>query len=267
MGKIADESLVMLELGLGAITPTDEERGIVQQALLKAEGAVMRFLQYDPVQKSHTEFYPQMDTMSGQSPAIWEASDTHAFQRRQSGAASDELQLLNIPVRATPAIQVYVDYDGRFGAVVGSFAAATLQVEGADFWPQYDALDSDGNGICRDGILRSYGRWPSNPGSVKVVYTAGYSDAELNGQDDVIDATPIMEVVVEEALRRAKKVLTLWKENARTGHLAGTITSEGLGEYNYSLNPGVMDKLLSAGGLSSDSKEKLQSFVNYGLYV
>ena len=116
-----------------------------------------------------------------------------------------------------------------------------------------------------DGVLFSVGRWPTEPGSVKVVYTAGYSQAELNGQDSVIDASPIMEVVVEESLRRAKKVLTLWKKNAKTGHNAGIITSEGLGDYNYSLSPALMEKAMGAGSLTSESQNKLSEFVNWGI--
>ena len=83
----------------------------------------------------------------------------------------------------------------------------------------------------------------------------------------MIDASPIMEVVVEEALRRAKKVFVLWKKNSRSGHNSGAISSETLGEYSYSLNTALMDKVLAGGSLSSESRERLQPFVNYGLMV
>jgi len=266
MGRIIDESLVMLELGLSS-SPTDEERAIVQQALLKAEGAVMRYLQYDPILKSHTEYFPQADFNPNQGPAIWEVTDTTAYVRRRTTASSNELQLAHLPVRASTAIEVYVDYDGRFGTKAGAFAAATQQTEGEDFWPRYDLEDSNGDGVCTDGILLAIGRWPAEPGSVKVVYVAGYTEAELNGQDAVIDASAIMDAVLGEALRRAKKVFTLWKKNSRTGHNAGTITSESLGEYSYSLSTAAMDKLLSVGGISSEAKEKLETFTHFGVYM
>jgi hypothetical protein len=259
MGKIIGDEAVLLELGLSS-SPTDEERAIVQQAVVKAEGAVIKFLGYDPAQRSRTEFYPQMDFTPAAAGGIWEVSDTEAYVRRMSQAASDELQLVHIPIRSSPAIDVRIESDGRFGTKTGSFVASSLKVEGTDFWAQYDGIDSAGNKICNDGILRSFGRWPSEPGSVKIVYTAGYSTAELEGQDLIVDASPIMDAIVEESLRRAKKVLTLWKKNPRTGHNAGVVTSEGLGEYNYSVSGGVLDKLMSSGSLSLESRDKLQPF-------
>lgn len=266
MGKIIGDEAVLLELGLSS-SPTDEERAIVQQAVVKAEGAVMKFLGYDPSQQSRTEFYPQMnfDLVGGQS--VWEANDTEAYERRVSSSSTDELQLKHVPIRSSPAIDLRIEYDGRFGTKAGAFAASCLKVEGVDFWAQYDSLDSAGNKICNDGILRSIGLWPSEPGAVKIVYTAGYSNAELEGQDSIVDASPIMDAIVEEALRRAKKVLTMWRKNSRSGHIAGTVTSETLGEYSYSISGSVMDKLLSSGSLSLESREKLQPFCLMNLGV
>ena len=263
---IIDDSMVLLELGLSS-SPTDEERAVVQQAVTKAEGAVRKFLGYDPSSQSRTEYYPQQDFLPSNAAAVWEVSDTEAYLRRLSSASVDELQLKHIPVRSHPAIDLRIEYDGRFGTKTGSFAIETLKVEGTDFWPQYDSVDSSGYRVCNDGIIRSLGRWPTEPGSVKIIYTAGYTAAELEGQDAIIDASPIMDATVEEALRRAKKVLTLWRKSSRVGHSAGVVTSENLGEYSYSLSTGVMDKLLSAGSLSSESRDKLQSFCMMNLGV
>ena len=266
MGKIIQDAAVLLELGISS-SPTDAERAVVQQAVVKAEGSVIRFLGYNPVQASRTEYFPQQDFRSSGGESVWEVEGNQAILRRRAGASPDELQLTHIPVRSAPAIDLRIEYDGRFGAKSGAFAASTKKTEGTDFWPQYDSVDSDGKSVCSDGIIRSIGIWPTEPGSVKVVYTAGYSGDELAGSDSVLDASPIMDAVVEEALRRAKKVLALWTKNTRLGHAAGTITSESLGEYSYSLNAGMLDKLMGSGSLTADSKEKLQSYVNWGLVV
>ena len=255
---------VLLELGI-ASAPSGEELAIAESACTKAWAACCRFLHYDPAQRAKTEFLPVVDLQRNEVPGIWEVDNGRAYLRRELSAAGSELQLSSVPVRSSPALQVWICYDAKFGSKSGSFSSNDLKVEGEDYWAQYDTVDGDGNKICNDGILRSHGVWPSEPGSIKVVYTAGYSDAELNGQDTDVDASPIMDAAVEESLRRAKKVLTLWKKNSRTGHNAGTITSEGLGDYNYSISGAVMDKLLSAGSLSGESKEKLAPFVLWGL--
>lgn len=266
--SIVNESLVLLELGLSA-SSTADELAIVRQAIIKAEAAVMTHLRYDPAQKSHTEYFPQQDYTPANAPAVWEVQGSSAVLRRRAEAATNELQLIHLPIRASTAIDVRIEYDGRFGTKSGAFAADSQKTEGVDFWAQYDSVDSDGYRVCRDGILRSVGRWPTEPGSVKVVYTAGYTAEELAGEDSVINAATIMDVVVEESLRRAKKVLTYWYKNSAVGHISGTVVTENLGDYSYSLS--TSDKMtsnaLAGGSITSESASKLSPFVNWGLNV
>jgi hypothetical protein len=106
--------------------------------------------------------------------------------------------------------------------------------------------------------------WPTTAGSVKVVYTAGYSQTELRGQDALVDAGPIWEACVDEAVRRARKIF-LQMKNSRVGWLSGPMTSENLGDYSYSVDASSISKLFgSATDLTTESKEKLSSFVNWG---
>lgn len=261
MANLADLSEVLLELGLSE-SCTDVERAIAGTALQRAEGAVKHFLRYDPFMQERTEFYPQGVSATRQAvDGVWEANDTEAFLRQSVGASSDELQIQHVPIRSISAL--YIDYDGRSGTRSGSFGAGTLKVEGVDFWPNYDALDSSGAKICRDGIIRSIGRWSMEPGSVKIVYTAGYSAAELHGQDSVIDASPINEAVVLEATRRAKRAFLLAKKS-RVGFVAGPFTNESLGDYSYSIDSSLITRMYGSNLLSDDAKIMLTDFQNYG---
>lgn len=259
MGRLIDISEVLLQIGLSS-SATDEERAIVQQAIVGAEGAVQRHLRYDPLRMERTEFYPRQD-LSSSNRGVWEANDTEAYFRQVAEAATCELQLQCIPVRSVA--HLYVDYDGRSGTRAGAFDATTEKTEGSDFWANYDMLDSSGAKLCRDGILRSEGTWPTTAGSVKVVYTAGYSLKEIHGQDSVVDASPIMEVVIDEAVRRAKKVLAMMKST--TGWAAGAKTSESLGEYSYSVDGGSLTQLTSGGSLTPSNLSRLAEFVNWGI--
>ncbi len=260
--NIAERAI--LELGIEA-SGTSEEIAIVKAAVRKAWSAISGFLRYDPALNETTEILPAKDRRLFNASGMWEISGQQAHFRRTGTQASAELQLGRIPVRSEPCVQVWISHDGRFGTKAGAFGSGDLKTEGQDFWPQYTTEDSSGDLICIDGILRSMGRWPSEPGSIKVVYTAGYIDDELMGDDPAIDASAILDVAVEETMRRAKKAFVLWKKNAKTGHNAGTITSENLGDYSYSISGGVMDQLLSSGGLTGEMREKLQPFVHWGL--
>lgn len=268
MGRIADLSEVLLVLGLDS-SITEHERAVADWSLNRAEAAVRRCLRYDPVKTSRTEFYPLRDFSRGSREAVWEATSTEAYIRRLSEASTNELLVLHVPVRSSPAIDLRIDYDGRGGTRSGSFATSTKKVEGTDFWPNYDMVDSDGNSVCRDGIIRSEGRWPVNAGSIKIVYTAGYSAEELHGQDSVIDASPILDAVVVEASRRAKSVF-LNKKSTRVGWTAGAFSSENLGDYSYSvgITGQALDRLF--GGkydVLPETVDKLADYVHFGEMV
>lgn len=256
---IADISEVLLELGIFA-APSDSERAVTLTALQRANSAVKRYLHYDPEYKTHTEYYPQGTRLSPPYSETWEVNATHAYIRRQSYGASDELYVQHIPIRSITSL--HIDYDGRSGAKTGAFAAETLKVLGEDFWPNYDGVDSSGVKICRDGILRSIGLWSEEPGSVKIVYVAGYTESELHGQDEVIDASPILDCVIQEASRRARRAFTLAK-SARTGFVAGPFTSENLGDYSYSIDTALAAKLIgNDSSLTQESMDNLSSFRN-----
>lgn len=262
MSKIADISEVLLQLGLSN-SVTETERAIAQEAIRVATGAIVHYLQYDPSQATHIEFYPQADFRRSGREQIWEVNDTSAYVRQLAEAVTDELQLKHIPVRSITSLKI--DYDGRFGKRAGSFGISTLKIEGADFWLQSESLDSNDNPVCNDGIVRSEGRWPDVPGSVKIEYVAGYTDKELHGQDTSIDASPILDAVIDESVRRVLKVNSRMKK--RIGFV-GPLTSENLGDYSYTVESGVFDRLVGGGmDLLPETEHKLAKFIKYDLGV
>lgn len=263
MGSIITDAMVKLHLGLSS-SITGEESSLVTAAVGQAERAVARFLGYDPVLRTRTEYYPIMSVIP-QGGEVWDADENQAFLRRTVSASGDELQVRHLPVRATVAIDIRVDYGGRFGKGSGAFAASTRKTEGVDFWPNYDGLDDDGLSVCRDGIIRSIGQWPSEPGSIKITYAAGYSSDELLGTSALVQAGQIGDAALIEALRRVKRSLVLWKKDASAGHLAGAITSEHLGDYSYSVSPGSAESSFGLGmALCSEAAEALEDFRNLG---
>lgn len=270
MSEIVDPSEAWLELGLSA-SITEEERAAVDQCIVKAEGAVKRHLRYDPVSRRRTEYYPGHDLSLGRVASIYEVSSTQAYIRQESSGQTSELQLRHIPIRATPAMEVRVDYDGRSGTRAGAFAAETIQTEGEDFWANYDQFDGRDVRICSDGLLRSQGAWPLTAGTVRVAYTAGYTNIELHGQDEpdvagnnILDASPIWAAILEETKRRFEQIMVRKKSSAG-GWAAGPKTSESLGDYSYTIDSSSAKALY--GGtveLTNDSKMLLQPFVHMG---
>jgi len=260
-GIVSSEE-VQQEMGISSATAM--ELAIIQTAIKRAERAVKRYLRYDPVKRQRTEFYPR-GPVTASGWVRWEASETEAYLRRYGTGRADELILQHIPVRNIDYL--YVDYDGRFGQQSGAFSDNTLKAEGTDYWLSFDMLDDSGKGICFDGILRCAGTWPAEPGTVKVVYTAGYSSDELRGNLSIIDASPIWESVLEEAVRRAKKALTQAKASG-IGHFPGILVSESLGDYHYSVDVATARSLF--GGVwdvSGATRERLSPFIHWGMML
>lgn len=260
MGRIVDPASVLLELGLHA-SATEQERALVATSIASAEASIIQYLRYDPVKQSRTEFYPRQDYDYQTAGHVWEATSLVAYQRHVAQAVTQELQMKHMPIRSVASL--FIDYDGKSGAKSGSFPSESEKAEGVDFWPNYDGLDSDENKLCHDGILRSVGMWPTSPGTVKVTYTAGYSNEELNGQDTVINAGPIAAAVISEAVRRVNKAFALMKKN--TGFTPGAFTSEKLGDYSYSMDSASIQSHLALGNsMAPETQALLEDFVNRG---
>lgn len=108
------------------------------------------------------------------------------------GTNTQKLLLKARPVYIDPTIQVFVDWNGFFGSTSGAFAANTELTYGEDFCLQIDQVDGVSS---RSGILlRMRNVWErpnqrqggylspfvgQNYGSIKVVYSAGYTIDEL----------------------------------------------------------------------------------------
>ena len=261
---IIDISEALLDLGLSG-SATDEERAIVSASIRRAESSVRRYLGYDPASSTRTEYYPQQHMSLNNDSFVFEATDAVAYKRGLSTGATSELIIRHLPIRSVTTL--HIDYDGRSGTRSGAFGTETLKVEGTDYWPNYDGVDDDGNNVCRDGIIRSQGLWPTTPGTVKLVYVAGYTQKEFHGQSAIVDATPILEAIVNETVRRAKGVLVRKKQTG-AGFAPGLITSESLGDYSYSVD-GSSANTLSGNqyDLASDTKERLCDFANWGYVI
>ena len=259
MISVVDISELLAALGLSS-GASAEQRTMALIALKTAHGSIRRRLKYDPCYAERTEFYPGGDSAQGSRESFWEASDTHAYLRTVSLASSTQLQILHVPLRSVTSL--WIDYDGRAGTQVGAFGSNTLKVQGQDFWPNYDGLDSDGAKFCRDGIIHSHGAWPSVAGSVKITYFGGYKPKELRGEDSVLDASGIWDACLDEASRRFLKM----KSRARNplAGFAGPLTSESMGDYSYTADTGLMKSLLGGTDILPENAMKLEEFQNYG---
>ena len=266
---IANQDDIKLLLGLSS-SITDEEQGFLSLVHPLAEGLVKQYLKYDPEQKSHTEYFPRHLRSGGpgydyegrwtsrSGLAIWESRDS-----------DNTLQLTHLPLRRITSVRI--DTAAKHGDAANSFDLDTVRTQGIDYWGDWDQTN-----VGYSGELYSYGSWPSEPGTVKVVYRAGYSPAELLGTatedalvGDVIttagvDGSGITRAVHITVISQFLKNMALKKKDI-AGFTPGALLGERLGDYSYQVDSGTFGAAGLAVSLPDEAKEQLEAYRHWGL--
>ncbi len=141
------------------------------------ESAVRRFVGTGIVQTTYTHFLPPADAY---------------YYHSDAGPGSHILRLPEWPLRSITSI--HEDTAAKFGQASGAFGSSSELTAGTDFFIPYNQ-----SGIQPMGHVVREGIWPREPGSVKIVYSAGWSKAELEGTitDPTLDASSIRLAVLK----------------------------------------------------------------------
>ncbi len=190
--------------------------------------------------------------------SIVQATYTHYYPDI-SGTRFDTLRMKEFPVRSITA--VYEDPQGYFGQMPGSFAANRLLTAGEQYFMPLDkgGLSWFGH-LKRRGFTSAWGNgsacWPVEPGSVKVVYVAGWTADELNGDvdDAALDANDIKVAILQA-------VGAFWQnlQNQQLAIKPGEEVSESLDGYSHSFLTKPEDPMITE-ELPPESKSKLDRF-------
>ena len=206
--QIVDIADVLSFVGMAA-TASDAQIGLLQVTKMRAEAALRRFLGSSVVQTTYTHFLPDVDLIHLQ--------DGRAY-------LGQVLKLPETPVRSITSL--YVDHGGRFGQGPSAFPVSSEYEVGEDFY-----LESNQLGLCRTGnVIRVNGEWSAEPGSIKIVYIAGWSQDELRGAvtDPNLDASPIQLA----ALQLVSSVYNEMLNTQANGGAPGAIKAERLDDYS-----------------------------------
>lgn len=216
-------------------TVTEAELGRINLIQPGVERAVKRYLGYDPEQVTRTLEY---------HPTIYIAN-TQATRDARFGPPI--LRLRHRPVRSITSI--FLDHDANFGQSSGAFPTDSELDAGEDYALM---IDEDNALSLKGSVMRNGGRnWPAVPGSVRVAYVSGYTADELNGDDANVDASDIKNGVLLEYQERF---------NLTAQQQAGSIMSETLGDYSYTLAGAATTSVVQERAmLSEDGKNSLRS--------
>lgn len=217
-----------------------------------AESAVRAHLQYDPTYQQHVELYP-----------------VQSFRQ-----ASSILQLRHMPVRRVT--EIVVDENAYGGQAPDAFTAgngAEVLTAGVDYFVKFSILPatiggqnglSASDGFCKSAMVQGISRrWPCEPGSVRVTYTAGYTENELRGQGSYHTAGQIKKATIDTLVANFKELIAQAKQVASSR--AGSFVSENFGDYSYSLDAASLAMTSFAMTIPASAHQNLQDHRNIGV--
>ena len=169
----------------------------------RAERHVCRHLGWGFIcQRSITEFFPLDQATPFISDPVYTVNSGYNRAIPANYYSANVIQIRNVPVRPdSSTMTVLEDWTGYFGQMPGSFAGPPLEY-GVDYFMKAEEPAQNGNAALSwsGQLVRRTFWWPNTPGSLKITYTAGFSDAELAGDySDLKDA--VLETLADLYLR------------------------------------------------------------------
>lgn len=264
----AAESRVALGL---AASITDADRGLIEILLPMVDAAIAAELRYNPEYhiNSAGQWYPRQENIyEGNYSGVWDTSGNTAFLTSLN--RSTILQLSDIPVRSIEEIRV--DYIGGFGQKPNSFGAGMVWAVG-ERW--YQDLLAPGQNMT--GHVFSLTGWPTEPGSILVKYTAGYTQWELSGRatsgtDPETNAAAsglnasAIKMAAQLTMVKAFKTLKANAKQGAAGFTGGPLTGERLGAYSYSADGSLLRALAGMQvSIPPEAKRHLEPYIHFGM--
>ena len=235
-----------------SITPTPAQSDAMEVIKNGMESAVKRFCRWNLTEKTLTSYLPLNPVAVGYHVPTAEVG--YGFGAVTSGR--NRLQLPAMHVKSITSI--YEDYGAKAGFNAEDFPSTTLLTAGDDYFLEKDSGStySESGGVIRVGC-----NWSSVPGTIKVVFVAGFSESELSGEFNGIRYATIRECAKAWIARQRENVLV-----SSDGSDALTVSRERLGDHDISYhNPNSRANQSDYG--SYGISEEFQGFLQSNGYV
>ena len=209
---------VLVYLGKGS-TVTTKEAGLLTTIKPQVERMVRRYVGCGITQQAaaYTHYLPAGNPLNTR-----DAADSTVLSR-----FGTHLQAPEFPIRTITTVSE--DTGAYAGTASSPWASTSLLTAGTDYYADFDQA-----GLCKSGqLIRINTQWPSAPRSIELVYTAGWSVAELRGDvtDYNLDASDIRLAVLKAIAESFNEGVS---QQSGQGGSGGVIKSERLGDYSVS---------------------------------
>ena len=251
MATIATRAEILTYLGKAA-SLSDADAALLNMLLPLSDAAVKNYLQTSLNYSQHVEFLPIGQPVIERDDIVEPIlRDGVVTLTSNVPPGSDAIQLKHTPVYLA-SLEIREDVGAWAGQAASAFGDGTILVSGRDYYLDVD--DAELN-LSRSGLIYRFGRWPTEPRSVKVTYYGGLNAEKLNGMWGDVKLAAI--IAAAHAFQIAK---------ARMGpDGGGPVNSESIGEYSYSRSAAFVSEA-SGGGfdLPAGAKQLLFKHRNLG---
>lgn len=256
---ITSRAEILLMLGKQT-TATTAQVAFIDMIHPLVESAVEDFLQIEIENKVQIEYLPAQPLGINRDILIsdYERTDQGVVAASAGGLAT--LQLKQTPVFKDGTLEVREDYDAPQTAPASAFDADTVLTYGDDYWldiTREETVSGSTVYISDTGTIQRYGSWPDTPRTVKVTYTAGWTDAQLNS-----GFAGAVKLAVLDTISLA------FHGNEKRNDPKNNPSSESIGKYSYSAGnqSGVEAFANGSVNLPPSAMTRLQPYRSYKLF-
>jgi hypothetical protein len=226
--------------GLGE-TASDVQMGRLQFVKRGVEQMIRNFFGSNIISTTYTQYYPTgnpFDITAGITKGM------------------NILRLKNYPVTSITSINE--DTQAKFGTATNAFPSGSLLTEGSDF---FQVLEQDNwnrwGEVIRDNLC-----WPVEPGSIKVVYTAGWTQDQLRGHDSDPDktASDLHMAILQAIVENYTEIISMGGKGGQSGPIKRERFVDE--EYEYDTTHGGFSTFLS-----TDIKQKLRPYKRFAMAI
>jgi len=239
---------------------TAVESAFVDMVHPLVECAVQDFLQVEVENKVQVEILPAEPLSVDRDILISDYERTGSGVVAASAGGLAALHLRHTPAFKDATLEVREDYDAPQTDPASAFGSDDVLTYGDDYWldiTREETISGTTHYFSDTGTIHRYGSWPNTPRTVKVTYTAGWSNDQLNNG-----------FAGAVKLATLETIALLFKGNEARNNPSASPKSESIGKYSYSAGgqAGVENAAAGNVNLPPTAMARLQPYRSYKLF-
>lgn len=258
MADIADNDEILTTY-LGISSPSQAVQDAIEMIRLGIEASIKKYCRWNVTQATKTAYLPLHPNAMG----VYLPSAELGFNRPFPTGTRNRLQLPSMYV--TSITSIYENQSAVGGAGSSDFGSAALLTAGTDY---YLEKDQGSAASWSGGVIRIGTSWSSIPGTIKVTYVSGFTESELQGDQNDLRFAVTKECADHYVrhLRLKSQFVTGIGLGGATPDTSGLISRLHIGDFDVGFRDATANEEANDPG-SYGLSERLRSFLQDNGYI